>query len=280
MAIQLLPALVGGGRMAMQYLPLITGGFSALEGLRTGGIPGALASGTIGYLGGKTGAGALQGARSELGRSAGKLAPQLASKAEGLIGADMASKITPGLIGRVSQIGLPLAAATVAAPLAGRLAGAIGGGATNLLTAPLTGALGAAGNLAQSGAGILGYRPDGSPIYGGQAVPGGMGQVGPIDAYGSPLDVLGASGMGRRLETIKSAEAQRDAMRMLLPEVYKATEATKKSDFERQAAMKGIAQNIQTRAQMLQNAQAAGLQMGGTAAQQAGAALTNLYQYQ
>jgi hypothetical protein len=267
MAIGLLPALVGGGRMAMQYLPLITGGFSALEGLKTGGIPGALASGTIGYLGGKAGAGPLRGLRGE----AAKAAPGLASLA-GIEG-------TPKAAQAVGRAAVPLAAAALAAPLAGRLAGSLGGGVTNLLTAPLTGALGAAGNLAQSGAGILGYRPDGSPIYGGQAVPGGMGQYGPTDPYGSPLDVLGPTGMGRRLETLKSAEAQRDAMRTLLPEVYKATEATKKSDFERQAAMKGIAQNIQTRAAMLQAAQQAGLQMGGTAAQQAGQALTQLYQY-
>ena len=184
MAIQLLPALVGGGRMAMQYLPLITGGFSALEGLRTGGIPGALASGTIGYLGGKAGMGPLRGLRGQ----AAKAAPGLASVA-GIEG-------TPQTAQAIGRAAVPLAAAALAAPLAGRLAGAIGGGATNLLGGPLGGA-------AQTAAGLIGYRPDGSPIYGGQAVPGGMGQYGPTDPYGSPLDVLGSSGMARRLETVK-----------------------------------------------------------------------------
>jgi hypothetical protein len=263
-----LPALLGIGSKAMQALPLITGGLGALEGLKTGGLLGGLAGGGLGYFGGKVG----QPYGKRLAGQAVTAAPGIASALGAQIPVDKALQL-----GALAGTGL---VAGVAAPAVARLAGQIGSGAANIVGAPLQGLMGGAGNLVQSGAGILGYRPDGSPIYGGQAVPGGMGQYGPTDPYGSPLDVLGPTGMGRRLETVKSAEAQRDAMRMLLPEVYKATEATKKSDFERQAAMKGIAQNIATRAAMLQNAQAAGLQMGGTAAQQAGQALTQLYQYQ
>jgi len=266
----IVPLLATGGRMAMQYLPRIMGGFSALEGLRTGGIPGAILGGGTGYL---TGMG-LKAPLGGLTKAGMRAAPGLATQAVGAVAPDMVD--LPGLGGtatKVAKIGIPLAAAAIAAPALSRLAGGVGGGVSNLLGAPLGGA-------AQTAAGLLGYRPDGSPIYGGANLPAGMGQYGPTDPYGSPLDVLGSSGMGRRLETVKSAEAQRDAMRTLLPEVYKAAEATKKSDFERQAAMKGIAQNIATRAAMLQNAQAAGLQMGGTAAQQAGQALTQLYQYQ
>ena len=268
MAVQLLPLLAAGGRLAGQYLPAALGGMSFLEGMKTGGLPGALAAGGLSYFGAKKGLPMLPGLQAK----GAKAAPGLMSAA--------GIEATPLQAKQLGAAAVPLALATVGAPLVSRLAGQVGGGITNLVAAPFQGLMGGAGNLAQSGAGILGYRPDGSPIYGGQAVPGGMGQYGPTDPYGSPLDVLGPTGMGRRLETVKSAEAQRDAMRMLLPEVYKATEATKKSDFERQAAMKGIAQNIATRAAMLQNAQAAGLQMGGTAAQQAGQALTQQYQYQ
>ena len=278
MAIQLLPALVGGGRMAMQALPYITGAFGGLEGMRQGGLLGGVLGATGGYMGGRFGLDPLSGHASQAGRTAASTIPPLTGKTVKIGGEYIRplgalGGVRPSAVGAGAKALVPLAAAALVAPVVGRLAGGLLGGIGNATT-------GALGNLAQSGAGILGYRPDGSPIYGGQAVPGGMGQYGPTDPYGSPLDILGPTGMARRLETVKSAEAQRDAMRMLLPEVYKATEATKKSDFERQAAMKGIAQNIATRAAMLQNAQAAGLQMGGTAAQQAGQALTNLYQYQ
>jgi hypothetical protein len=69
-------------------------------------------------------------------------------------------------------------------------------------------------------------------------------------------------------------------MRLLLPEIYDASEARSKQEFARNVAAAGIRQNIATRAAMLQNAQLAGLNMGQTAAQQAGSALTSQYQYQ
>ena len=101
-----------------------------------------------------------------------------------------------------------------------------------------------------------------------------------MSPYGSPLDVLGPAGMGQRLQTIKDAETMRDAMRLLNPEILAASEARSKKEFERNMAAAGIRQNIATRAAMQQRAQQAGLQSGLTAAQQAGAALTNQYQYQ
>jgi len=64
-----------------------------------------------------------------------------------------------------------------------------------------------------------------------------------------------------------------------LPTVRKFSEQAKKDDFERNMAAAGIRQNILTNAQMLQAAQAAGLGMGLTGAQQAGQALTNQYSY-
>ena len=139
----------------------------------------------------------------------------------------------------------------------------------------------AAGNVAQTGAGLIGYTAGGQPVYsnvGGAAVPP-VGQYGGINPYGSPLDVLGPAGMGMRLQTFKDAETMRDAMRLLNPEILAASEARSKKEFERNMAAAGIRQNIETRANMIQAAQRAGLNAGLTAAQQAGAALTNQYQY-
>jgi hypothetical protein len=168
----------------------------------------------------------------------------------------------------LAGLGIGTAALTLPAAAAGLAAGAAG---------PMRGA---GPTAAQTAAGALGYRAPGEAQYGTGYLPGGMGQVGPTDAFGNPIDILGPAGMGQRLAQFKSAETQRDIMRMLNPEIYKAAEATKKADFARQAAMKGIAQNIATRASMLMAAQQAGLDMGATAAQQAGSALTSQYQYQ
>jgi hypothetical protein len=108
-----------------------------------------------------------------------------------------------------------------------------------------------------------------------------MGPFGPVDAYGTPLDIALPIGQaaGRRLEYANTIDQQRDAMRMLLPEVYKATEAAKKADLQRGLAAAGVRQNILTSANMLERSQQAAQQMGLTAASQAGQALTQQYQY-
>jgi hypothetical protein len=176
--------------------------------------------------------------------------------------------------------------------LAGNLTSpaAIGGlaaGTGVLLGAPaLAGALASnvappARTAAQLGAGTAGYQAPGEVDYSGL----GGGAVPPVGTFGAggtlsdPLNVLGRVGMAQRLETLKSAEAQRDAMRLLLPEVMKAGEASKKAEFQRQLAAAGVRQNIMTAANMLERSQQAAQQMGLTAASQAGQALTQQYQY-
>ena len=94
------------------------------------------------------------------------------------------------------------------------------------------------------------YTADGAPVYGGSALPPGLGQYGATSPEGMPLDVLGPSGMGRRLETLKTAQTQRDVLRTLLPEIEAAAEARSKKEMERQMAAAGIRQNIKTRAAM------------------------------
>lgn len=259
MAAPLALALPAAGRLAMQYLPQIIGLSAAAKPLMEGRPLEALVSGGIGFLGGK----GIQGPATGLAQRAMGQGPRLA----GMIG-------QPQLGGGISKaLGYAVPGAAVA--LAPTVAGVVAPGSQ--------GVRGAAGNVAQAGAGLIGYTADGKPVYGnigGGALPPGMGQYGPTSPYGSPLDVLGPAGMGQRLQTLKDAQTQRDVFRTLMPEVMGVREATAKKDFERNMAAAGIRQNIRTRAEMQRAAQDAGLRAGLGALQQAGTALTNQYQYQ
>lgn len=245
-------------------LPLIalSSGLGALEGYRKGGGTGAL-------LGAGLGAALPSGLRMAGTALAG--VPALASAAQK---GTMATRGLMGLQGPVQsgasmiQNAVPVIGGLVGPSLIGNVAGAVSG--------PVQGA---AGNAAQLGAGVIGYTADGKPVYGGAALPPGMGQYGPTSPYGSPLDVLGPAGMGQRLDTLKTAQTQRDVLRTLLPEIEAAAEARSKKEFERQMAGKGIRTNIDTRAAMQRAAQDAGLRAGLGALQQAGGALTSQYQY-
>ena len=245
-------------------LPALSAGLGALEGYKKGGGTGAV-------LGAGLGAATPAGLRMAGGALSG--IPALASLAQkGAAGARAAM----GLQGPVmagSQIvkgAVPAVGALIAPSVIGNIAGAASG--------PVQGA---AGGAAQVGAGVIGYTAEGKPVYSaaGGALPPGMGQYGPTDPYGSPLDVLGPAGMGQRLQTLKDAQTQRDVFRTLVPEVKAVTDAMKKEDFERNMAAAGIRQNIRTRAEMQRAAQDAGLRAGLGALQQAGQALTQTYQY-
>jgi hypothetical protein len=246
-------------------LPLIalSSGLGALEGYKKGGGTGAL-------LGAGLGAALPAGLRMA-GTALGGI-PALTSAVEK--GA-MATRGALGLQGPIAsgaqmlQSAVPVIGGLVGPSVIGNVAGAVSG--------PVRGA---ASTATQAGAGVIGYTADGKPVYGGAALPPGMGQYGPTSPYGGPLDVLGPAGMGQRLQTLKDAQTQRDVLRTLLPEIESAAEARSKKEFERQMAGAGIRQNIQTRAAMQQRAQQAGLQAGLGALQQAGGALTRQYQYQ
>ena len=251
------PLVAGAGRLAMQALPYIAAASGFSEGSKRGGLMGGLLGAGAGYGLGRFGAGKLPG----LMDSAAKVAPGLASVA-GIKGTPLAAQTIGSAL-------VPLAAGGLVAPAAGRLAGSLTGGLT-----------GTVGNIGQSGAGVIGYTADGAPVYGGAALPPGLGQYGPTSPYGSPTDVLGPAGMGQRLQTLKDAQTQRDVLRTLLPEIESAAESRSKKELERQMAAAGIRQNIQTRAKMQERAQQAGLEAGLGALQQAGGALTSQYQYQ
>ncbi len=130
-------------------------------------------------------------------------------------------------------------------------------------------------------AGLLGYRTIGNEGMGGVPLPPGMGPYGNISPTGLPLDVLSPLGVeaGQRLRTQKDAESLRDATNIVLPTLRKFSEQAKKDDFARSIAARGIAQNIATNAALTQGMAAATRQLGTTAAQQAGQALTQQYNY-
>jgi len=276
-------------------LPLIgagLGGFEAYQ--RSGGDIGAAALGAgLGAVGGRylpalaptvtrfagQALAPFQGSALSATSALGKI-PGLGQLTKGMSLAQQAalgSKLTG--VAKLATPGTLAALGTGAGIVGGLALPALAGGVANIASAPVRALTGGVGTAAQTGAGALGYRTPAEAAYGGDYIPPGMGQYGPTGPIGDPLDVLGLPGMGRRLEQLKAAETQRDAMRLLLPEVYKASEARSKSEFARQMAAAGIRQNIATRAAMLQAAQQAGLNMGATAAQQAGGALTSQYQY-
>ena len=253
MAGMFLPALA---KVGAAKLPLL---------LRAAGITaGAAPSLMRGDLGGAVVGGGL-GALGTLGLgSAASMATKPALK--GIFAAGTKAGLTPGNIATlqgVAQAGIPLGI------------GALGGGsAAGLLGRP-------AKNLAGGAAGLAGYGTIGNEGMGGVPLPPGMGPYGNVSPTGGPLDVISPLGLdaGRRLRTQKDAEALRDATNIVLPTIRKFSEQAKKDDFARSMAARGIAQNIATNAALTQGMAAATRQLGTTAAQQAGSALTQQYNY-
>ena len=225
----------------------------------------------------------------------------LGGAAPGLMRGDLGSAITGGAIGGISTLGLggPLRGATqlakgaiknqmlpkalgtglrigagVGIPVAGGLAvGRLAGGGLG----------GGAGNVGRAGLSLGGYGTVGGEgmAAGGTPLPPGMPQYGGISPLGDPLSVLSPLGLdaGRRLRSIKDAETLRDAQNILLPTVRKFAEQAKRDEFTRDMAGAGIRQNILTNAALTENMQRAALNMGQTAASQAGQALTARYNY-
>jgi hypothetical protein len=116
---------------------------------------------------------------------------------------------------------------------------------------------------------------------GGAALPPGVGPYGTVAPTGGPLDVLNPLGLdaGRRTRTVKDAEALRDAQNIVLPTVRKFAEQAKKDEFERSLAAEGIKSNITMNRNLTEGLAQATRQMGTTAAEQAGSALTSRFNY-
>jgi len=258
--------------MAIPLLPLL-----ALGGATVGGIQGYRRSGgNLGSaaLGAGTGALTASGAGG-IGRFAGQKALGMALGKGGM--GSLAGRTFAGM----AAAGDPTAKAILMSPA---LAGAATGAGT-ILTGNLGvaggGGAGAASRQLGGTAGLIGYKTIGNEGMGGVPLPPGMGPYGNIGPTGLPLDVLSPLGVeaGQRLRTQKDAESLRDATNIVLPTLRKFSEQAKKDDFARSIAARGIAQNIATNAALTQGMAAATRQLGTTAAQQAGQALTTQYNY-
>jgi hypothetical protein len=223
---------------ALKYLPVIGAVGGAIPGLRKGNIGEAALGAGFGALTGGTSGGLIKAGGAGAARLAGQKGVQQALKkgAQSIGAKGLAKELT----GKAGQATLKELAGDVVAPLAG--AGAVFG------LSKAGGDLGIppAGGALRAGAGLAGYgsvRGE-NMAAGGTPLPPGMGQYGGISPIGDPLSVISPLGLdaGRRLRTVKDAEALRDA-------------------------------------QLASAMQQAGLQMGMTAAQQAGDAITRPYQY-
>ena len=254
MAVQLAgilaPALAKVGAIKLPLLLRAAGVTAgALPGLRQGNLGQAIVGGGLGALGTAGLGGVTTGLAGKAGLQAAKMA---GSKGLGATAA--------GVLGRAA---VPIGIGTLAG---GGTAGILGGGV---------------GNVGRGAASLAGYGTVGGEGMGGSPLPPGMGMYGGVSPTGDPLDVLSPLGLdaGRRLRTIKDAEALRDAQNIVLPTVRKFAEQAKRDEFARSMAGAGIRQNIATQAALTENMQRAGLNLGMTAAQQAGDALTQRYNY-
>jgi hypothetical protein len=261
----MLPALLTGGRMAMQALPYITAGMAALPGLREGDIGKALIGGGLGYFGGSLGAKGLGAAKTAA--TAG-----LRSTAAGAGPmAGLAGGLKP-----IAQLGIPLAGAAVAAPLIGGMASGLGGGVSKIGSQALgvvPQAVGATGAI------MAGQnQPSGQFVSPGGAVPADIAAQARGMTPWNVLDLTGqtqAAFLAQRLQQDIGLEG----MKKTMPYLFEGSEARAKTEMQRQMAAAQIRRNIDTAAQMMLGGQTAAQNMSANAAAQMGSALTQQYQY-
>ena len=248
---KLLPYLIKAGSAAklptlLRTAGVVGGGLpQIMQGDILGGlVGGALGGVTAGQLGGLAKGAQLAGARGVM-------------KGIGLAGG--APLQVQGALTNLARTAVPVGLGLAA----GRVGGGIGGG------------------LGRSAVGLAGYGLTGGEGMGGAALPPGMGPFGNVSPTGNPLDVLNPVGLeaGRRTRTVKDAEALRDAQNIVLPTVRKFSEQAKKDDFERSLAAEGIKANILLNRNLTEGLAQATRQMGTTAAEQAGSALTTRFNY-
>jgi len=243
---KLMPYLAQIGALKLPTLLRVGGAIGGgAPALLRGDLVGAAVGGSLGALG-----------TAGLGNTASGLAGKAGLKAAQLVGGQGARATAAGVLGRA------------AVPLAGGLAlGRLGSGV--------------GGSVGRGALGLAGYGLTGGEGMGGAALPPGMGPFGNVSPTGNPLDVLSPVGLeaGRRTRTVKDAEALRDAQNIVLPTVRKFSEQAKKDDFERSMAAEGIKQNILMNRNLTEGLAQATRQMGTTAAEQAGSALTTRFNY-
>tara|TARA_R100001460_G_scaffold6462_2_gene16983 strand:+ start:301 stop:1092 length:792 start_codon:yes stop_codon:yes gene_type:complete len=252
MAGKLLPFLLKAGSASKLPLLLRTAGVlgGAAPGIAKGDLGAALVGGGIGGLSTVGFGGPVRG---------------VAQAAKGAIKGQM----LPQALGQGLRIGAGVGIPAAAGLGIGRLAGG--------------GLSGGAGNVGRAGVSLGGYGTVGGEgmAAGGAPIPPGITPYGYASPIGDPLSVINPLGLdaGRRLRSVKDAQTLRDAMNITLPTVRKFAEQAKRDEFARDMTGAGIKQNILTNAVLTENMQKAALNMGQTASEQAGQALTARYNY-
>lgn len=287
--------------LAAAALPLIGATLGGIQGYqKSGGDIGAAALGAgLGAAGGyylpagvRMAGSALAG--TPLAGLAARVAPE-GYKASQALGALKAGKGLAGAAQAATQAGLqnPITqqvlgraalakGLTGAAVLGGSLAiPGIAGSLASGASAPLRAATGGAAQVGQQGVGMLASGQPYVSNYGANLPPGASvtDMYGGITPSGLPADVLGLPGLGRTLEAQRTGRVTAENMQRYGDIELGFREAAARKDFERQAAMKGIGQNILTNAAMLQNAQIGAQNLGQTFGQGVANALGQVYQY-
>ena len=270
----MLGAAVPVARFAMQAIPMVTAGVSALPALQKGDPLGALVQGGLGYLTG----GAVKGGIGALTRAGMRAAPGASAAAQNVVGRVApnlvdAPMLQAGNIARIARVGLPIAG-LAATPMIARAAM----GAGNQLAQGVQ----QAGQLpVQAGAGYIGTQRTqtdygaGLSAYDQQNLERTLGMQ-----YGlNPTDIFGPRGMSRTAETQREARAQADAMRILNTEEARFLNVAKAKDLERSIAAAVARENIARQSQMLGQAQLGAQDIASKAAAGISQGLMQQYQY-
>lgn len=240
-------------------------------------LRGATAGGATGLLTGGLGQAAGGFAASRMaGALPLKMLAQKAVSTGGLTGIEKALLSAPGAVGGLTALGTQ----AVTAPLISGLAG----GATNL-AGQAFGGLGRAATAAGGGAigtgaalGVGRPKPTGELVSQGGAVPAGLEDLTGLPTTMRVIDPRKEYAAALLMEKLEQDTAL-EGMKKIAPYMYQVSEASKKSEMERQMAAAQIRQNIATAANLVQQSQQSAQQMGRTAAQQMGSAITSQYQY-
>ena len=255
-----LPAAAAIGAGALKWLPAIGAVGGALPGLRKGNLGEAALGSGMGALTGWGSVGGL-GALTKGGmRMAG------GKNAQDLIGRIGMTGLTPQVLQKTAQVGIPALGATGVFGASGGLAGlgspAIAGGGGNVLGGLAKGMQGQ-GNLVPLSSLPAGYQPDTNSMVRGpegnwwyQMNPGGVAE-------------------GNRLGRMRDAQTDASNINTIGNALYGQTERVARSEFERQAAASQLKANIEQAKAMALNSQTAGLQIGMDAGQGMANAMSN-----
>ena len=261
----MVPALLTGSRFAMQALPYITAGMSALPALGEGKPLEALGQGAMGYFGG----GLLKGGLGAATRAGMRAAPGLAGRvAPGLVDAPGFAQTAT----RIARIGIP-AAGLAAIPLVAGVSRAAGSAIPKAASGATQAVLGAVG-LGQAATRQPGdltppeYAAGSVPDISAYQYPGLIAQQNPLGPWQANLAYQ------KQLQDLENQNAMGLGNYQLL-----AADEVKRRDLQRSAAAAQLQTNLATQSQLQLGAQRNAAAMAGQALADIGATARTQYQY-